>query len=721
VPTIRINGGSTGDGGGQRPGGLNSAWEKLLSNPSLQSERQFWNRYAMHTGGRSALFGGGGGGAGGAADLRSAAAALQAAAGAQMAAAARIAAGGGILSARLAAAAGVGGGGRFGGGGSWHYPLSALPGPAGRVARIAANARAGIGALGELAGLGMAGGIGGGLGIAGAVAAAAGYAAIRTPLWVSSLERGLMGEANPYTKYMDRVYGTARAGGFRGGELARRFFPGEKGLGGAWKTPEWMAELGLRPDEAADLLSQYGIVPGSAHEGERLVRQLVTMQKSPAFSGMNPSAITGFARQARSLGLGGNPSLILGMISRAMEDAVARGMDRAQILRSMQGSMSAIAQRSAGFAFGGISDLYARMMGSGIPGARTGAAEQRALGGLESMRQSLGAEPFSTSMAARLIKSYGGLKNRAQLEKLLGPELYGQLASNPVGAKLMRRTEELGQAGMLPLQIPFLKELFAGNPARLGKLLWSQIPNTGNAALNDLFGSSLEHMSLTDFYATRAKPRTAGPMGARTDRWLQLLSGNAPFAGGEDYAAELRRAGVPAALIPHFIASGKRHNVSPVELAALSWKESRWKTHAWHVNRNRTIDLGVAQINSATAKRLGIGLNQLFDPATNIDAEAALLAEANRRGRNPIRAYNPGSRFELRDYQAAVLEKFGGMPPGYAERAETGQSELEGAKVSFDTLGSQVIPRLNTALAGLAGVVEKAERAFENFHLPRLQ
>lgn len=126
-------------------------------------------------------------------------------------------------------------------------------------------------------------------------------------------------------------------------------------------------------------------------------------------------------------------------------------------------------------------------------------------------------------------------------------------------------------------------------------------------------------------------------------------------------------------------AASNRYNVPVPILSAVMDKESTGNPIAVHVNSNGTADYGLMQINSNNLAGLGLNKESVYDPATNINAGASILASnysAYGSWDQALSAYNTGSPTKGAGYASSVLGKaaslFGYNPSGPA----SGQSQV---------------------------------------------
>ena len=99
-----------------------------------------------------------------------------------------------------------------------------------------------------------------------------------------------------------------------------------------------------------------------------------------------------------------------------------------------------------------------------------------------------------------------------------------------------------------------------------------------------------------------------------------------------------------------FYGAGTYYNIDYRVLKAIAKVESGFNPYAINVNKNRTVDIGIMQINSSWLNRLslyGINQNHLYNPCYNIYLGAWILRQCiNKYGNTwkSIDCYNKGTR-----------------------------------------------------------------------------
>lgn len=96
-----------------------------------------------------------------------------------------------------------------------------------------------------------------------------------------------------------------------------------------------------------------------------------------------------------------------------------------------------------------------------------------------------------------------------------------------------------------------------------------------------------------------------------------------------------------------FFDAGKRYGVDPLLLIAIAKVESNFNPRAVNVNRNRTRDYGIMQINSSWLERYRIPKEWIFEPCYNIHFGAMVLRRCMEQYKDishAVDCYNKGSK-----------------------------------------------------------------------------
>jgi soluble lytic murein transglycosylase-like protein len=123
-----------------------------------------------------------------------------------------------------------------------------------------------------------------------------------------------------------------------------------------------------------------------------------------------------------------------------------------------------------------------------------------------------------------------------------------------------------------------------------------------------------------------------------------------------------------------FEEAGERYGVSPAVLWAIAKTESSFDPAARHHNRNGTVDVGLMQINSLWAPRLGETWNRLDDPCINVMTGAWILRHCLEDFGNTWQAvgcYHSRTPEKSQRYAArvaSILQRQGLLPAGHDSR-----------------------------------------------------
>lgn len=114
-------------------------------------------------------------------------------------------------------------------------------------------------------------------------------------------------------------------------------------------------------------------------------------------------------------------------------------------------------------------------------------------------------------------------------------------------------------------------------------------------------------------------------------------------------------------------------NVAPGTMLPVLMGESGFHPDAVNVNRNGTIDLGIAQINSTNWRRLGLTAETALDPCRSVAAAQRVLIENYHPANGTPEAQQAALRVTLAAYNAGPL---GGKNPAYVHRIEQVAAQL---------------------------------------------
>jgi soluble lytic murein transglycosylase-like protein len=117
-----------------------------------------------------------------------------------------------------------------------------------------------------------------------------------------------------------------------------------------------------------------------------------------------------------------------------------------------------------------------------------------------------------------------------------------------------------------------------------------------------------------------------------------------------------------------FLLTSSTYNLPPDLLSAICYTESKYNTHAVHLDDGGEPSLGICQIHYSTAKWLGFKgtPTQLMDPKTNIEYAGRYLAKQLERydenAQKAVIAYNYGhapKNLTYTRYQIKVFTRWG--------------------------------------------------------------
>ena len=601
---------------------------------------------------------------------------------------------------------GPGGGGPGGGGPGGGGPGGGGGGPGGGgggfgTGRIPFAQTVGLGATSKM----LTGGIG--LGIAADVVEELAF----LPQTIGRLVGGALGASRPYTDLVQQSYAYARAMGAGmvpgGGEdVLRSVFPG------GYKTPDWMRALGLGPTEASAMANQFGILPGGVDERVGLIRALGGMEFLPGLSGIGGAGRES-ARQAALYGaITPDESGVRGygmQLSELMETAIAKGMDRASILHSIDRSMAVAVQQRAG----AISPIdYGRFLTrfSTLPGGPAGEAGMQAAAGLQGATGSIGSNPTRTFMAATAAR---GIKTEGDLKAFLGETYFNELKAN--SPETIQNFLQANRSGDTFTSAMLLQAMVQNNPEAQAKIFTQSPFYRGlTPGQRQVAGGNITGMGAIPYQTYLTHPG-ATPGAGLTPADATNASHYDPAKSG-DYRAGLLRMGVRPDLVSAVLAQSAMRGVNPLLVGAFMMNES---------TGGRSTLIGAygmpANLNPMQITR-GSGMPRPANAQESIAEGVQLISTLQRQHPGDlgavIRGYasagNATPQYINRIVANMAAGNAGGAVPTdvLGTTADAQQATMASSATSFAELNI-ILPAISTSMQGLATAADMARAALE--------
>lgn len=97
----------------------------------------------------------------------------------------------------------------------------------------------------------------------------------------------------------------------------------------------------------------------------------------------------------------------------------------------------------------------------------------------------------------------------------------------------------------------------------------------------------------------------------------------------------------------------EKYGINPEIFYAIAKIESGFNPYAYRKNRNGTVDIGLMQINSQTARHFGYSPSQLWDICTNVEVAALKLRSCYQiygESLKTIGCYHSNTAYHMRKY-----------------------------------------------------------------------
>jgi hypothetical protein len=583
--------------------------------------------------------------------------------------------------------------------------------------------------------------------------------ALTLPQTLLGLESGLLSSAKPYLDLTKDTFALGRATNISGESLRGQLFPGAAGVAD-WQaggrngtlnldTPDWMAGTGAGPLDYSRYVKQYGVVP-FRNEGNSIgiASAFAGSKYLPGFSMMSENDVTGslsFAAKAGLTGAGGENE-VAGMqryaaqLSAVLENATARGVDKATVLHSIDSSIMSVAQRGAGYIdVAGMQKLS--MQFSNMPGGALGVEAGRAISGVDAATQSLGTDPMRSLVGANVLQR---VQSEGDLAKLIGgpAKLAEFKAKDPHNAEAVDMLLLSNKKGDIPASFFWWKAISKSfSQAQFN--LFNQPGYVGMFPKEQQLPALAHQAGLGDdpFGAMNFRDQgSGGPLvntGMGDARSLEnygpgVLSGFRPDKI-DNYRAALARMGVRNDLghkvIDEILAESQRKNINPLGPGALSMLESSggWDAHldtgkgAFGIPGTVNVmgNASTGEVVLPDGRRIPMakptsihesvvqGINEWADDINRYGSQGIYraLQGYNGRGMKPEYANKFGTYLEM-------AGAGGNIPEDVLRRqAEIKQQEQAGAAITWGELNTVVAPALNASFGALVAGANGAAAA----------
>jgi hypothetical protein len=547
------------------------------------------------------------------------------------------------------------------------------------------------------------------------LAAEAAWEILTLPQHIGAVAGRLQGDIEPWLRLTRGTFGYARDMGISGEEFRGQFFPGTALPGMApLVTPQWRKATGLSSQEAVDVMSRFGFRAGRETEQLGMTQQLAGMEFLPGLGGFGAEA-----QQAARVGAltGATSPTQAGLqqfgmqFAHFMEDATAKGFDRATTAQSMEASLQAISRSgAAGVAVGDVQRFMLRM--AGTPGGANGQAAQAAAQGVSSAWESIGSQPMRTQI---LNQAISGIKTEADLSRKLSPELVADIKQRPGGQKAIDYFLAANRRGDRPQALLWAQALARGDTEVETRLLTSSgITQSLQPGWEELGSSAAANISPMTLLAWRSNINITPTMAQAGEKLQNLPAEQLLYNKSEDdagYERDLERMGIPPDVAKTMIAQGKAKGVSPVALAAVALREH--PKGQWFGN---IMQITPAGMKTAPPMQTEESIAQGAAHLQQDIAGGGTIHDVLRRYNGPkMDQMNPTYAGDVGSYMIAG-NLTGNVPADQlARRAELSDAVMDASRTTFYELNT-VVTLTGSALGALTNAVNTTTAAFNKLN-----
>lgn len=398
-----------------------------------------------------------------------------------------------------------------------------------------------VGGAGAMAGGGIGGLLGGSVGAA--IGAEIGEALAKfliNPMY------GAAKSAAPYLDARMSASNLARASGKNIGDF---FQFNEKTM----YTPDAeLARLGITKQDMLAQAQSFGAinVTGNAKELALMNR---AQELSPAFANVDPGQVVGLRNQGVGLGFAqmnaGSTGAYMAPI-QSMIDKFPQGMDKSRVLQAIEQTLAVLAKSGNINNTSSVLDLMGRMVGTGLPGGRTGELAANGLSGFTGALQEPGSNPilstafFATMGQNNYYRSASDVKRRIPG---ISSEQAEQIASLSRAGFPQAAMEQMGQVGGADFGKYLIHQAYGGMGQEVETILFNR------SGINNL--STAWQLS----NQTRGIGGGGGAGGASAEAMKKL---------SPDWVSVLTGAGVPAPLANILVQKFKSGGENPIDAAS---------------------------------------------------------------------------------------------------------------------------------------------------------
>ncbi|MEE3502543.1 hypothetical protein [Acidiphilium acidophilum] len=513
----------------------------------------------------------------------------------------------------------------------------------------------------------------------------------------------------------------------------------------------WQSTLGLSPQSSAALLQQTGVVPSSPYAARRIVEgsrigALLPDAGALPHGAWQASVASGIHAGYVQPGMKGEMGLAT-QLAPALGAANRMGASSLQILSSMNRSLADLAAKGGTVNAGGVGSIFARALGTGLPGGRNGSLAGGAISSVTKTLDSVGKDAVST-----LILSQWTRKNATSMKSLqaglhhLSPGLFSGEMKTAAGRKMIKDAVVEDKAGNPLFATAIMMQILRSHPNAAGAIFrhgaidMAGVANEpgalgrANRLVYGAFatGGALTPGSMSKELAMEGKiPYADGKYSGSVGQMLhnRILLSHPNYKASRDtmYRKRLAAMGYKPGDINRMIAAGKATGRSPLELAVLN------KTEGGRYSLSKTSGIGngggAFQMEPGTKAQMG-GLHGRYGQAVMAGRYLNYLHQQHPNA-SPAKLMGyyesgPAGNPHDRDWQVAggALNRI--LPARtLRNQSATGQAGMAGGSDAFTIWNEKVVHSatlmntLDTAVNKLTGSFQKMNKTTPASPAPR--